>query len=227
MCAVPAAGCVALGCAARVTRQKRNTSNSNYCCRACQGRYPRWPTLVSALKRTLNAPGGSPARCTPPHEPSAESALLPTSRGEDDEACARAGCAAYLSKDSEASRPTFFHSAATCLHSPAARRVASRKTRRGSAGPANGTWSAAVKSWAARSGGNRDAEHLVRNRMACMPSRCRCEERILAPFVSHYNHTKGTHFVFERRLDLTGPRPQPEASYADTVTGKMLVLERK
>src|SRR5438552_17047158 len=44
---------------------------------------------------------------------------------------------------------TFFHSAATCLHSPAARRAASRQARRGSAGPANGTWSAAVKSWAA------------------------------------------------------------------------------
>src|SRR5205085_10621573 len=43
-------------------------------------------------------------------------------------------------------RLTFFRSAATCLHSPAARRAASRKTRRGSAGPANGTWSAAAKS---------------------------------------------------------------------------------
>src|SRR5438552_5285815 len=44
---------------------------------------------------------------------------------------------------------TFFHSAATCLHSPAARPAGSRQTRRGSAGPTNGTWSAAVKSWAA------------------------------------------------------------------------------
>src|SRR6059036_1741973 len=44
---------------------------------------------------------------------------------------------------------TFFRSAATCLHSPAARRKASRQTRRGSAGPTNGTWSAAAKSWAA------------------------------------------------------------------------------
>lgn len=63
--------------------------------------------------------------------------------------------------------------------------------------------------------------------MACMPNRCRCEERILAPFVSHYNRTKGTQFVFQQRLDLTGPSPQPEAAYADTETGRMLVLERK
>src|SRR5205085_9117051 len=44
---------------------------------------------------------------------------------------------------------TFFHSAATCLHSPTARRAASRKMSRGSGGPTNGTWLAAVKSWAA------------------------------------------------------------------------------
>jgi len=60
-----------------------------------------------------------------------------------------------------------------------------------------------------------------------MPSRCRCEERILAPFVSHYNRTHGTQFEFQQRLDLTGPLPQPEASYVDAVTGKMLVVERK
>src|SRR5689334_12542302 len=42
---------------------------------------------------------------------------------------------------------TFFHSAATCLHEPEARRKASRRTSRGSGGPTNGTWSAAVKSW--------------------------------------------------------------------------------
>jgi len=46
-------------------------------------------------------------------------------------------------------RPSFFHSAATCLHEPEARRIASRRTSRESGGPANGTWSAAVKSWAA------------------------------------------------------------------------------
>src|SRR5213075_1129688 len=45
--------------------------------------------------------------------------------------------------------PTFFRSAARGLHDPAARRAASRKTRRGSAGPANGRESAAAKSWAA------------------------------------------------------------------------------
>src|SRR5207247_11361757 len=46
--------------------------------------------------------------------------------------------------------PTFFRSAARGLHGPAARRKASRKTRRGSAGPANGRASAAAASWAAR-----------------------------------------------------------------------------
>ncbi len=45
--------------------------------------------------------------------------------------------------------PTFFRSAARGLHAPAARRAASRGTRRGSAGPANGRESAAAKSWAA------------------------------------------------------------------------------
>src|SRR2546423_1701005 len=43
-------------------------------------------------------------------------------------------------------RLTFFRSAARGLHVPAARRAASRKTRRGSAGPANGRESAAAKS---------------------------------------------------------------------------------
>src|SRR5437016_10123164 len=44
---------------------------------------------------------------------------------------------------------TFFRSAATYLHGPEARRNASRRPSRGSGGPANGTWSAAVKSWPA------------------------------------------------------------------------------
>ena len=42
--------------------------------------------------------------------------------------------------------PSFFRSAARGLHAPAARREASRKARRGSAGPANGRASAAAKS---------------------------------------------------------------------------------
>ena len=46
-------------------------------------------------------------------------------------------------------RLTFFHSAATCPHEPEARRTASRRPSRGSGGPTNGTWSAAVKSYAA------------------------------------------------------------------------------
>ena len=46
--------------------------------------------------------------------------------------------------------PTFFRSAARGLHVPAARCAASRKTRRGSAGPTNGRASAAAKSWPAR-----------------------------------------------------------------------------
>src|SRR5437588_12321863 len=54
-----------------------------------------------------------------------------------------------VSEHSEASRPTFFRSAARGLHGPAARRAASRKTSRGSGGPANGRASAAAKSWPA------------------------------------------------------------------------------
>ena len=67
-------------------------------------------------------------------------------------------------------RPTFFHSAATCPHDPEARRNASRRTSRGSGGPANGTWSAAVKSWAARRG--RTRYQLVLNEQAVFLNRC-------------------------------------------------------
>src|SRR5437868_1875218 len=45
---------------------------------------------------------------------------------------------------------TFFHSAATCLHVPGAQNKHFKRSPAGSAGgPANGTWSAAVKSYAA------------------------------------------------------------------------------
>jgi hypothetical protein len=40
---------------------------------------------VSALQGTLNTTGGSRAKNIPPHEPSAERPLMPTSRGKDDE----------------------------------------------------------------------------------------------------------------------------------------------
>src|SRR5205085_7514158 len=62
-------------------------------------------------------------------------------------------------------RLTFFHSAARGLHTPAARREASRKARRGSAGPANGRASAAVKSWAAASREEMFAVHSVRTEL--------------------------------------------------------------
>src|SRR5205814_8686932 len=58
-------------------------------------------------------------------------------------------CACLSSRSACTARLTFFHSAATCPHEPEARRTASRRTSRGSGGPTNGTWSAAVKSWAA------------------------------------------------------------------------------
>src|SRR5206468_2964445 len=38
----------------------------------------------------------------------------------------------------------------------------------------------------------------VHSRMACMPTRSRCEEHILAPFVMYYNKQKEASFVFER-----------------------------
>src|SRR5205085_3891543 len=48
-------------------------------------------------------------------------------------------------------RLTFFHSAATCLHVPGGQNRHFKRSPAGSAGgPANGTWSAAVKSWPAR-----------------------------------------------------------------------------
>lgn len=66
--------------------------------------------------------------------------------------------------------------------------------------------------------------------MTCAPLDCRCghcEERVLAPFVTHYNASTGKCFRFQRRLDVTGPTPQPEAEYADAVSGSSLVIERK
>src|SRR5437868_5580897 len=53
-------------------------------------------------------------------------------------------------KNERAVGPTFFHSAATCLHVPRAQNRHFKRSPAGSAGgPANGTWSAAVKSYAA------------------------------------------------------------------------------
>lgn len=51
--------------------------------------------------------------------------------------------------------------------------------------------------------------------------------RWLAPFVRHYNRVRTCEFVFDRRLDATGPDPQPEAAYVDAQTGGGLVIERK
>jgi len=65
--------------------------------------------------------------------------------------------------------------------------------------------------------------------MMCTPSHCRCghcEERLLAPFVTHYNSWAGKCFRFKRRLDGSGPTPQPEAEYTDALNGS-LVIERK
>jgi hypothetical protein len=81
--------------------------------------------------------------------PTTERALLPTRRGEDDECALVPTALICLFEHSEASRPTDDHSAARALQHAAARRAASRETRRGSAGPANERASAAVVSWAA------------------------------------------------------------------------------
>ena len=40
----------------------------------------------------------------------------------------------WVRAEGSSDRPTFFHSAATCLHDPEARRNASRRTSRGSGG---------------------------------------------------------------------------------------------
>ena len=66
--------------------------------------------------------------------------------------------------------------------------------------------------------------------MSCTPHTCRCgqcEIRRLAPFVKHYNRVRTCAFVFDRRLDATGPESQPEAAYLDSRTGEVLVIERK
>jgi len=63
--------------------------------------------------------------------------------------------------------------------------------------------------------------------MGCLPSRCRCEERILAPFIAHYNRCGDTTYEFKERLDVGSHTPQPEALYVDLHTGHRLVVERK
>lgn len=66
--------------------------------------------------------------------------------------------------------------------------------------------------------------------MTCLPTSCRCgecEQRRLVPFVRHYNAARKTSFEFERRLDATGPTPQPEAAYLESSSGRHLVIERK
>src|SRR5205085_9315903 len=85
-CAVPAAVCAALGCAARVTRQERNASNSNYCCRACPGVLPEEADSRECFARNAER-AGRLSRKGVRHRmsPSAERALLPTSRGNNNE----------------------------------------------------------------------------------------------------------------------------------------------
>lgn len=63
--------------------------------------------------------------------------------------------------------------------------------------------------------------------MSCLPSRCRCEERLLAPFISCYNRHKVASYRFRERLDLGTHTSQPEALYVDAQSGQRLVVERK
>lgn len=63
--------------------------------------------------------------------------------------------------------------------------------------------------------------------MPCLPSKCRHEERLLAPFVAHYNRHSGSLYEFRQRLDLGSHSPQPEALYIDAVSEQRLVIERK
>lgn len=63
--------------------------------------------------------------------------------------------------------------------------------------------------------------------MPCLPSGCRCEERLLAPFLRRYNKRKGTAYEFSHRLDVGSHTPQPEAFYIDRISGAELVIERK
>src|SRR5205823_2742887 len=105
---------------------------------------PRTLTLVSPGKK-LNAPGGSRAKVYPPHEPQRRTCAVANKPRQQRRACARADCAAYLSGHSEASHPTDLP-----LTRPRAFRFVQRdaqrrtETRRGSAGPTNGTRSGAA-----------------------------------------------------------------------------------
>jgi len=63
--------------------------------------------------------------------------------------------------------------------------------------------------------------------MGCLPSKCHCEELLLAPFISHYNRHGHTAYEFKERLDVGSHTPQPEALYIDLHSGVRLVVERK
>lgn len=63
--------------------------------------------------------------------------------------------------------------------------------------------------------------------MSCLPSKCHCEERLLTPFIAHYNRHLGTTYEFRHRLDVGSHTPQPEALYIDAVSQHGMVVERK
>src|SRR5205085_9777601 len=118
-CAVPAAVCAALGCAARVTRQKRNVCNFGLPLPCVPGALPDAAVSRECFARNAERPGrllrkGALDRMSP----SAERALLPTSRGKDDGRALAPTALICVSEHSEASRPTDCRSPAACLRFP-------------------------------------------------------------------------------------------------------------
>ena len=104
-----------------------------------------------ALKGTLNGRAALVQRILDRMRPSAERALLPTGRGKDDERpLVPKALLIYPDIRSMATQRSF-------TQPPRALTLRQRdpqgraEARRGSAGPTNGTWSAAVKSYAAGS----------------------------------------------------------------------------
>jgi hypothetical protein len=144
---VPAAGCAALGCAARVTPQERNRDPS----RLPPSCVPR--TLFAAadsrecLQGTLNARGGSRAKIRRRHEPQRRKVLCCQQAAAKTTNVRWCRLRWFVSPNIRrlAAQRSFTQPIAAFTFQ---RRDAQRRaeTRRGSAGPPNGRESAAVKS---------------------------------------------------------------------------------
>jgi len=143
---VPAAVCAALGCAARVTRRKRNVCNFGLPLPCVPGALSDAAVSRECFARNAERAGRlSRKGALDRMSPNAERALLPTSRGKDDGRALAPTALICMIEHSEASRPTFCRSPVRVpfVSYSATQRVALKRGAAG-AGPANGTRSGAA-----------------------------------------------------------------------------------